>query len=125
MIVNKNTKEIQTRSDMININWMGDEWFLVKDDSELAHKILDLYPYFDFVIDGDQLIDIIEIAKTNEELKQEQIMLIKQELSILDKTINRATEDLYIATNTSPYTSIQEVIDKKNELRKELRNLNN
>ena len=48
---------------------------------------------------------------------------IKIELEELDKTINRATEDLYFLTNTTPYAKVQETIDRKIELRKDLQNL--
>ena len=49
---------------------------------------------------------------------------ILDELNELDVVINRATEDLYIATKTTPYTNVQEVINRKNELRTELATLN-
>ena len=45
------------------------------------------------------------------------------ELEELDAIINRATEDLYEATGTTPYASVQEVIAKKEELRQELKTL--
>lgn len=48
---------------------------------------------------------------------------IKQELETLDTTINRATEDLYVATGTAAYVNVQEVIDRKNALRAELASL--
>ena len=54
---------------------------------------------------------------------EEKIEAIKKQLKKLDNTINRATEDLYVLTNTTPYTTIQEVIAKKEELRKELQEL--
>ena len=46
--------------------------------------------------------------------------IIIEELEELDKIINRATEDLYEATGTTPYTDIGGAIEKKNELRAEL-----
>lgn len=54
---------------------------------------------------------------------EEKIEAIKKQLVKLDTTINRTTEDLYVLTNTTPYTTIQEVINKKEELRKELQSL--
>lgn len=42
----------------------------------------------------------------------------KKELNELDGVINRATEDLYLASNITPYDSVQKVIERKNELRK-------
>lgn len=124
MIVNKITKGLQTRSDMPNTNWMDDDWYLVPDNSSLALKIEQLYPRYDFVLDeDDNLVDVVEIAKTEEEIKSERIEEIKVELTNLDNTINRATEDLYVLTDTTPYKSTQEVITRKEELRKELKTL--
>lgn len=48
---------------------------------------------------------------------------IKEKLNELDKTINRATEDLYTLTNTTPYQSTKEVINRKIELREQLKTL--
>lgn len=45
----------------------------------------------------------------------------KKELTELDITINRSTEDLYIMTGSTPYSSVQAVIDRKNELREILK----
>lgn len=124
MIVNKIDKSYQRRDDLPNTNWLGNDWYLVPDNTELADKIQKLYPKYNFVLDeNDNLIDVIEIPKTEEEIKQERINEIHQELTVLDTTINRATEDLYVLTQTTPYTTIQEVITKKEELRKELQEL--
>lgn len=122
MIVNKNTKCIQTRSDASNFNWLkSDDWYVVDDNSPLANKIKQLYPRFDFVLDGDKLVDVVEIQKTQEEINEEKVDEIKKELEELDNTINRATEDLYKLTNTTPYQKTAEVIQRKEELREELR----
>lgn len=51
------------------------------------------------------------------------IKRIKKELEELDVIINRATEDLYVATGTAAYANVQEVINRKNELRAELAQL--
>lgn len=124
MVINKIDKSYQKRDDLPNTNWLGNDWYLVPDNTELADKIQKLYPKYNFVLDeNDNLIDAIEIPKTEEEIKQERINEIHQELTVLDTTINRATEDLYILTQTTPYTTIQEVITKKEELRKELQEL--
>lgn len=58
---------------------------------------------------------------TEDEIKEERTNEIKIELEELDKTINRATEDLYTLTNSTPYASVAEVISRKNELRQELK----
>lgn len=48
---------------------------------------------------------------------------IKKELEALDAIINRATEDLYAATETTAYANVQAAIDRKNVLRAELATL--
>lgn len=124
MIVNKFDKRIATRSDMPNSNWAGDDWHLVPDNSTLANKIMQYFPRYDFVLDEeDNLIDVIEIPKTEEEVNQERIEEIKNELNSLDTTINRATEDLYILTDLRAYDTVEQVILRKEELRKELQEL--
>lgn len=126
MIVNKLDKGFQTRSDKPNSNWLNDDnYIVVPDSSELANKIIQLFPRYDLVLDENgELIDVVEIPKTQEELNEEQIMSIKQELNELDLTINRATEDLYELTETTPYKSTAEVIERKKELRETLKKIN-
>ena len=63
-------------------------------------------------IDGQFIINV-PVRKEN----------IIRELAELDTIINRATEDLYTATNTTPYANVQEVIAKKEALRAELAEL--
>lgn len=124
MLVNKIDRRIQTRNDFPNTNWLGDEWYLVPDNSPLANKIMQYFPRFDFVLDeNDNLIDVVEIPKTEEEINQERIEEIKNELNSLDTTINRATEDLYILTDLKAYDTVEQVILRKEELRKELQEL--
>lgn len=125
MIVNKITKRFQTRSDMPNSNWLGEEWYVVKDNSDLAQKIQKFFPRFEFVLDeNDELIDVIEMPKTQEEINEENVIEIKKELEKLDQTINRATEDLYELTGTTPYKSTGDVIERKKELRQQLKQIN-
>lgn len=124
MLISKNTKQILTRSDMPNTNWLGEEWYVVKDNSMLAKKIEQFYPRFDFVLDDNgNLIDVVEVPKTQEEINSERAEEIKTELTELDTTINRATEDLYTLTNTTPYQKTADVIARKEELRQELKEL--
>ena len=66
--------------------------------------------------DNGNLIDLG--LKKSMMMTEEEI--IKEELSELDKTINRATEDLYTLTRTTPYESTQNVINRKIELRNKL-----
>jgi predicted nuclease with TOPRIM domain len=125
MIVNKKNKGFQTRSDANNFNWLkSDEWYVVADNTPLANKIMQLFPRYDFVLDeNDNLIDVVEIPKTDEEIKQERIEEIKTELSSLDTTVDRQWEDYYKRENITPVDRIAVVIAKKEELREELKTL--
>lgn len=64
--------------------------------------------------------EYIPTELTEEQIKKRREEEIKEELKELDKIINRATEDLYVLSNLTPYESITEVINRKNELREEL-----
>lgn len=126
MIVNKLNKSFQTRSDKSNSNWLNDDNYIVIDDnSELANKIIQLYPRYDFVLDeNDNLTDVVEILKTEEEINQERIEEILSELKVLDDVIKRETEQLYSDVGITPsYQPMADTIVKKKELRKELQNL--
>ncbi len=124
MIINKLNKSFQTRSDMPNTNWLGNDWYVVPDNSALANKIMQLFPRFDLVLDeNDNVVDVVEVQKTDEELNQERIAEIEKELEELDKIINRATEDLYSLTEVTPYQTTQETIDRKKALREERKKL--
>lgn len=59
MLIHKNDKYYVERQDMPAKNWIGEDFYLVDSDSELAEKIRTHYPYFDFVLDDEgNLIDI-------------------------------------------------------------------
>ena len=54
-------KRFVTRSDAPDTDFMGDADFVVPDNSELAEKIVSLYPNFDFVFDDDgNISDVVE-----------------------------------------------------------------
>ena len=54
-------KRFVTRSDAPNTDFMGDADYVVPDDSELAEKIIQLYPNFEFVFDDNgQPVDVTE-----------------------------------------------------------------
>lgn len=63
MIIYEN-KGYETRSDKPNENWMADypelpqPLFVVPDGSELAQKVEEYYPYYDFVVQDGRLTDI-------------------------------------------------------------------
>ena len=124
MIINKITKGFQTRSDVSNFNWLkSDEWYVVPDNTSLANKIIKLYPRYDFVLDeNDNLIDVVEIPKTEAELTQEKIDEIDAELATIDSQgVTRHLENQIEAsgTYTTLYKSTKDLIDRKNELRAE------
>ena len=125
MIVHKTNKSFQTRLDKPNTNWLNDDnYIVIPDNSPLANKIIQYFPRYDFVLDeNNNVVDVVQIPKTDEEINQERIEEIKNELNSLDTTINRATEDLYILTDLRAYDTIEQVILRKEELRKELKKL--
>ena len=126
MIVNKLNKGFQTRSDMPNSNWLNDDnYYVIPDNSPLTNKIMQYYPRYDFVLDeNDKLIDVVEIPKTEKELKQERIEEILSELKVLDDIIRRETEQLYSDVGITPsYQPMADTIVKKKELRAELEEL--
>ena len=126
MIVHKIDKTFQTRSDKPNSNWLNDNnYIVIPDNSPLANKIMQYFPRFDFVLDeNDNLIDVVEIPKTEEELKQERIEEILSELKVLDDVIKRETEQLYSDVGITPsYQPMADTIVKKKELRAELEEL--
>lgn len=56
-----NNKHFVARSDHPNDDWVGNADHIIPDGSELAEKILRLYPNFEIVTDGsDNLIDVSE-----------------------------------------------------------------
>ena len=60
-----NSKHFATRSDRPNDDWIGNADYVIPDGSELAEKILRLYPNFEIVTDGsDNLIDVSEAEPT-------------------------------------------------------------
>jgi hypothetical protein len=64
MIVYKENKGFETRSDKPNENWTNKDCFVVEDGTELAQKIINAYPHYDFITDTDgNLIDIEVLEK--------------------------------------------------------------
>lgn len=62
MILYKNKKFI-SNSEYPDTDWVGDADFVIPDGSELAEKIKAAYPYFEFVFDGENLVDIEETER--------------------------------------------------------------
>ena len=61
-------KRFVTRSDAPNTDFMGDADHVIPDNSELAEKIISLYPNFDFVFDDDG--NIADVTATDPVTKE-------------------------------------------------------
>ena len=60
MIIYKD-KRFLFNSEHKNDDWIGNADWVIPDDSELAEKIISLYPNFEFVFDGNgQPVDVTE-----------------------------------------------------------------
>lgn len=60
MVLYKN-KHFISNSDHPNNDWIGDADWVIPDDSELAEKIIALYPNFDFILDDNgNISDVVE-----------------------------------------------------------------
>lgn len=62
MILYKNKKFI-SNSEYPDTDWVGDADFVIPDGSELAEKIKQAYPYFNFIFDGEKIVDIEEMER--------------------------------------------------------------
>ena len=62
MILYKNKKFI-SNSEYPDTDWVGDADYVIPDGSELAEKIKAAYPYFEFIFDGEELVDIVETER--------------------------------------------------------------
>ena len=62
MIVYKDKKFI-TNSEYPDTDWVGDADYVIPDGSELAEKIKAAYPYFELVLDGEELVDVEETER--------------------------------------------------------------
>ena len=61
MVIYKD-KHFKTRSDRPDDDFVGNADYVIPDNTELAQKILDFYPNFDFVFDDDgNISDVIEM----------------------------------------------------------------
>ena len=60
-----NNKHFAARSDHPNDDWVGNADHIIPDGSELAEKILRLYPNFEIVTDdGGNIVDVVKIDET-------------------------------------------------------------
>lgn len=87
-------KSFETRSDKPNENWTDNEdVYVVDDNSELAQRIINAYPHYDFVDKNGELVDIIELEKPPQPPPEPtEIELLQQENQLL-KAQNQALQD--------------------------------
>ena len=91
MIIHKNTKSVETRSDIPNVNFGNyDDVFVVDDNSELGIKIIVNQPYFDLVIGVEgNLIDITPTGRPLEPIpKPKEIELLKNQLKTTQSAVD-------------------------------------
>ena len=58
-----NDKHFISNSEYPDTDWVGDADYVIPDGSELAEKIKAAYPYFELVLDGENLVDIEETER--------------------------------------------------------------
>ena len=86
-----NDKRFITNSEHPNDDWFGDADYVIPDDSELAQKIIRLYPNFEFVFDDDgNIADITETEPvvTTEEIEAHKTKRIQESKILLAKWLN-------------------------------------
>ena len=62
MVIFKDKRFI-TNSEHPDDDFVGNADFVIPDGSELAEKIKATYPYFEFVFDGENLVDVAETER--------------------------------------------------------------
>lgn len=62
MVIYKDKRFI-TNSEHPDDDFVGNADFVIPDGSELAQKILAFSPYFDFVFDGENLVDVVKTER--------------------------------------------------------------
>ena len=62
MIVYKDKKFI-ANSEYPDTDWVGNADYVIPDGSELAEKIIRAYPYFEFVFNDGNIVDIEETER--------------------------------------------------------------
>lgn len=130
MIIHKQTKEFQTRSDKPNENWLNDNNYLViNDNSILAEIIIANYPHIDLVIQDNILTNVEVDVDSQEREKQKakiqaKIVELKDQLAKTDyKAIKFAEGVLEEEDYAYTRTKRQDCRNYINELEEDLRNL--
>ena len=77
-------KRFITNSEHPNDDWVGNADWVIPDGSELAKKIIRLYPNFEFVLDDDG--NISDVVETEPEPKPPEITT-EQRLSAMENAV--------------------------------------
>ena len=77
-------KRFSANSDHPNDDWIGNADWVIPDDSELAEKIISLYPNFEFVFDDNG--QPVDVAETEPEPKPPEITT-EQRLSAMENAV--------------------------------------
>ena len=77
-------KRFITNSEHTNDDWVGNADWVIPDGSELAKKIIRLYPNFEFVLDDDG--NISDVVETEPEPKPPEITT-EQRLSAMENAV--------------------------------------
>ena len=86
-----NNKHFAARSDHPNDDWVGNADYVIPDGSELAEKILRLYPNFEIVTDDNgNIVDVTETEPdvATEEIEAHKIKRIQESKILLAKWLN-------------------------------------
>ena len=87
MIVFKDNKLFQPRSDKPNENWLEEtEIFVVEDGSELAKKIEEYAPYYNFVV--DETGELVDITPTERPPEPPKPPTDSERIAALEETLN-------------------------------------
>lgn len=85
MIVFKNNKGFQIRSDKPYENWTEEDCYVVEDNTVLANKIILAYPYYNFITDSDDSLIDIEVLEKPEIIEEP---TIEERLTTAEDTLN-------------------------------------
>ncbi len=79
MIINNLTKNYEINSNFPNTNWYNDDRLVIDETTEegkvLAEKILKNYPYFDLVVENNEVKEVIVYPRINYNIDKTQVTI--------------------------------------------------
>lgn len=91
MIINKKDKGYETRSDKPNSNWTDEDMFVVADGTVLANKIIENYPYYNFILNENG--DLFDIEQTERPIIKRKETL-EEKVGVLEEENLTKTEEI-------------------------------